>query len=68
MVQSMNEMQPERFDAAMRTQDILNMTPLHRAALFDHLTVVEFLVKLVILTKLINIFRLKIVQFGYNVF
>ena len=56
MVQSMNEMQPERFDAAMRTQDILNMTPLHRAALFDHLTVVEFLVKLVILTKLIIFF------------
>ena len=47
MVQSMHEMQPERFETAMRTQDILNMTPLHRAALFDHVTVIEYLVKLV---------------------
>ena len=55
MVKLMFEMQPERFDTAMKSVDILKMTPLHRAALFDHVVVVEFLVKLVIIViDLIN--------------
>ena len=47
MVQMMHDMQPERFETALQTEDILKMRPLHRAALFDHVAVVEYLVKLV---------------------
>ena len=45
MVQMMHSMQPERFETAMKSEDVLQMTPLHRAALFDHVAVVEFLIK-----------------------
>lgn len=44
MVKLMQEMQPERFSQAIQTLDVLKMTPLHRAALFDHVLVVEFLI------------------------
>lgn len=44
MVKLMHAMQPERFQAALHTQDVLKMSPLHRAALFDHVAVVQFLV------------------------
>jgi len=44
MVTLMKEAQPERFDLALNTEDILKMTPLHRAAIFDHVNVVEFLI------------------------
>ena len=47
MVKLMHEMQPERFDSAIQTEDILQMTPLHRAALFDHVAVVEYLIQMV---------------------
>ena len=47
MVRLMYELQPERFDKAMKSTDVLKMTPIHRAALFDHVAVVEFLIKLV---------------------
>jgi len=45
MVEMMSDLQPERFQKAIQTRDVLMMTPLHRAALFDHVTVVEFLLK-----------------------
>ncbi|KAL4235703.1 Transient receptor putative cation channel subfamily A member 1 [Mactra antiquata] len=44
MVKMMYEMQPVRFQKAVETCDVLKMTPLHRAALFDHVSVVEFLI------------------------
>ncbi|XP_060594443.1 transient receptor potential cation channel subfamily A member 1-like isoform X2 [Ruditapes philippinarum] len=44
MVRMMQEMQPERFGIAIKSPDVLKMTPLHRAALFDHVSVVEFLI------------------------
>lgn len=47
MVKLMNEMQPERFKNAMQTEDVLQRTPLHRAALFDHVAVVDYLIQLV---------------------
>ena len=47
MVKLMHEMQPERFETAMQTEDILQRTPLHRAALFDHVAVVEYLIRMV---------------------
>lgn len=47
MVKLMHDKQPDRFETAMQTEDILQMTPLHRAALFDHATVVEYLIQLV---------------------
>ena len=65
MVQSMYEMQPERFGTALTTQDILNMTPLHRAALFDHVTVVEFLVKLVNIGHIV--IKLKVLVVIYDI-
>ncbi|KAK3607524.1 hypothetical protein CHS0354_025776 [Potamilus streckersoni] len=45
MVQAMYEKQPDRFAKALTSEDILKMTPLHRAALFNHTTVVDFLIK-----------------------
>ena len=47
MVKMMHEMQPARFETAMQTEDILQMMPIHRAALFDHVAVVEYLIQLV---------------------
>ena len=47
MVKLMHEMQPERFETAIQAEDILQMTPLHRAALFDHVAVVEYLIQMV---------------------
>ena len=55
MVQIMCDMQPEKFKNAMTTEDILKMTPLHRAALFDHLAVVEFLIKMVFLFLILTL-------------
>ena len=40
----MHDMQPERFQVALHTKDVLKMSPLHRAALFDHVAVIQFLV------------------------
>ena len=45
MVELMHDKQPDRFNKAMRSEDILKMTPLHRAALFDHVAVVEYLIQ-----------------------
>ncbi|XP_045160098.2 transient receptor potential cation channel subfamily A member 1-like isoform X2 [Mercenaria mercenaria] len=45
MVKLMQEMQPERFKQAVLTADVLKMTPLHRAAHFDHVTVVVYLIE-----------------------
>ncbi|XP_052283272.1 transient receptor potential cation channel subfamily A member 1-like [Dreissena polymorpha] len=45
MVRLMHEVQPERFKAALHMQDVLRMTPLHRAALFDHVAVVKLLLE-----------------------
>ena len=47
MVKMMHEMQPDRFETAMQTEDILQMTPIHRAALFDHVAVVDYLIQMV---------------------
>ena len=47
MVKLMHEMQPDQFKIALKTQDILQRTPLHRAALFDHVAVVEYLIHMV---------------------
>ncbi|KAJ8305934.1 hypothetical protein KUTeg_016479 [Tegillarca granosa] len=54
MVQLMHDMQPERFGRAVKAADILKMTPLHRAALFDHVAVVEYLVKQTAKENLLN--------------
>jgi ankyrin repeat protein len=43
MIEIMFELQEEKFLSAMATTDILKMTPLHRAALFNHVHVVEYL-------------------------
>ena len=45
MVKMMQEMQPDRFKVALHSVDILKMTPLHRAVLFDHVEVVKYLVE-----------------------
>jgi ankyrin repeat protein len=43
MIEIMYELQETNFISAMGKTDILNMTPLHRAALFNHVHVVEYL-------------------------
>ncbi|KAK3089349.1 hypothetical protein FSP39_002938 [Pinctada imbricata] len=43
MVKIMKEIQPEKFILAACTTDILRMTPLHRAAMFNHTEVIKFL-------------------------
>ena len=43
MIEIMYELQETNFISAMGKTDILKMTPLHRAALFDHVHVVEYL-------------------------
>ena len=43
MIKIMYEIQESKFLSAMNTTDILKMTPLHRAALFNHVGVVEYL-------------------------
>lgn len=40
----MRQLQPEKFMTASKKTDILKMTPLHRAALFNHVNVVKFLI------------------------
>ncbi len=40
----MAEKQPDLFSMVIHTQDSLGMTPLHRAAMFDHVDVCEFLI------------------------
>lgn len=43
MIKIMYELQETKFLSAMNTPDVLRMTPLHRAALFNHVDVVEYL-------------------------
>ncbi|KAL5022245.1 hypothetical protein ScPMuIL_001400 [Solemya velum] len=43
MLKLMHEKQPDRFLEAINIEDVLQMAPLHRAALFNHFTVVEYL-------------------------
>ncbi|XP_046584651.1 transient receptor potential cation channel subfamily A member 1-like [Haliotis rubra] len=45
MVYLMDEMQPDNFIDALSVRDIDDMTPLHRAAIFNHFSVVEFLME-----------------------
>ncbi|XP_052283274.1 transient receptor potential cation channel subfamily A member 1-like isoform X2 [Dreissena polymorpha] len=45
MLQLMHDVQPERFKTAIHIQDVLRMTPLHRAALFDYFAVVKLLLE-----------------------
>ncbi|XP_069127645.1 transient receptor potential cation channel subfamily A member 1-like isoform X2 [Argopecten irradians] len=45
LIKIMQELQPERFSKALRSCDVLKMTPLHRAALFNHVNVVEYLLQ-----------------------
>ncbi|XP_060077074.1 transient receptor potential cation channel subfamily A member 1-like [Ylistrum balloti] len=45
LIKIMQELQPVRFSTALSTCDVLKMTPLHRAALFNHVNVVEYLLK-----------------------
>ncbi|XP_033737356.1 transient receptor potential cation channel subfamily A member 1-like isoform X2 [Pecten maximus] len=45
LIKIMQELQPDRFSTALRTCDVLKMTPLHRATLFNHVNVVEYLLK-----------------------
>lgn len=44
IIQMMRQLQPEKFMTASKKTDILKMTPLHRAALFNHVNVVKFLI------------------------
>ncbi|XP_048762327.2 transient receptor potential cation channel subfamily A member 1-like isoform X2 [Ostrea edulis] len=44
IIHIMRQLQPEKFIIASQKTDILQMTPLHRAALFNHVTVVKFLI------------------------
>nr|QHX41565.1 transient receptor potential cation channel subfamily A member 1-like [Octopus vulgaris] len=44
MVSLMSELQEESFMKALRQKDILEMTPLHRATLFNHGHIIEFLI------------------------
>ncbi|XP_022317392.2 transient receptor potential cation channel subfamily A member 1-like isoform X2 [Crassostrea virginica] len=44
IIQMMRQLQPEKFITASKKGDILKMTPLHRAALFNHVNVVKFLI------------------------
>eukprot|EP00106_Octopus_bimaculoides_P001162 XP_014768604.1 PREDICTED: transient receptor potential cation channel subfamily A member 1-like [Octopus bimaculoides] len=44
MVTLMSELQEESFMKALRQKDILEMTPLHRATLFNHGHIIEFLI------------------------
>ncbi|XP_062571452.1 transient receptor potential cation channel subfamily A member 1-like [Saccostrea cucullata] len=44
IIQIMRKLQPEKFMIASKMTDILQMTPLHRAALFNHVAVVQFLI------------------------
>ncbi|KAL5022254.1 hypothetical protein ScPMuIL_001409 [Solemya velum] len=43
MLKLMHEKQPDRFLKAINIEDVLQMAPLHRAALFNHFAVVEYL-------------------------
>ncbi|XP_061192544.1 transient receptor potential cation channel subfamily A member 1-like [Saccostrea echinata] len=45
IIQIMRKLQPEKFMIASKMTDILQMTPLHRAALFNHVAVVKFLIE-----------------------
>ncbi|XP_021365013.1 transient receptor potential cation channel subfamily A member 1-like isoform X2 [Mizuhopecten yessoensis] len=45
LIKIMQELQPTRFSRALTSNDVLKMTPLHRAALFNHVNVVEYLLK-----------------------
>jgi hypothetical protein len=42
MIKLMHELQQDNFTAALYTADAMGMTPLHRAALFNHVPVVTF--------------------------
>ena len=45
MVQLMYEIQPDAFCECLGLQDVVGMAPLHRAALFDRVECVRFLVE-----------------------
>ena len=45
MVQIMLEGQSERKLNALHAQDVMNMTPLHTAALFDHEDIAAYLIE-----------------------
>ncbi|XP_046358020.2 transient receptor potential cation channel subfamily A member 1-like isoform X2 [Haliotis rufescens] len=44
MIRTMHDMQTDNFLSAIFITDVQNMTPLHRAAIFNHVPVVEFLI------------------------
>nr|KAG5700757.1 hypothetical protein BaRGS_034960 [Batillaria attramentaria] len=45
MISLMHELQPDNFSSALFTLDAMNRTPLHRAAVFNHVQVVDFLLQ-----------------------
>lgn len=45
MITLMFELQTANFSSALGAVDAMKMTPLHRAALFNHVQVVEFLIR-----------------------
>ena len=45
MIKLMHTLQEDNFQAALYTTDAMNMTPLHRAALFNHKAVLTFLLE-----------------------
>ena len=56
MIKVMKEIQPEKFLSAATTTDILRMTPLHRAAMFNHTEVMRFLLDEVLIQTDVSVF------------
>ena len=53
MIEKMLEFQAENFLSALNTRDAMQMVPLHRAAIFNHSSVVTFFLKQVKITNAI---------------
>ena len=45
VIKMMEETQPENFMEALFTVDVMKMAPIHRAALFNHFTVIKYLLE-----------------------
>lgn len=45
MIQVMKEMNKDEFMTTITVLDAMRMTPLHRAALFDHTLIIQFLIE-----------------------
>ena len=45
MIKMMEENQPDNFMEALFTVDVMKMAPMHRAALFNHVAVLKYLLE-----------------------